>query len=83
MATVAWPLTPGVRVDTPGCTAQACGIRDHAADYDAADAVVRQELRREVGFGCAVEGVGAHISNAARSEGPRTCFRLRSGSQPS
>ena len=27
-------------VDTPGCTTQACGIRDHAADYDAADAVV-------------------------------------------
>jgi peroxiredoxin Q/BCP len=28
------------KVDTPGCTTQACGIRDHAADYDAADAVV-------------------------------------------
>ena len=28
------------KADTPGCTAQACGIRDHAADYDAADAVV-------------------------------------------
>jgi peroxiredoxin Q/BCP len=28
------------RADTPGCTTQACGIRDHAADYDAADAVV-------------------------------------------
>jgi peroxiredoxin Q/BCP len=22
--------------DTPGCTTQACGIRDHSADYDAA-----------------------------------------------
>jgi peroxiredoxin Q/BCP len=28
------------RADTPGCTTQACGIRDHAADYDAAGAVV-------------------------------------------
>jgi peroxiredoxin Q/BCP len=28
------------RADTPGCTAQACGIRDHAADYAAASAVV-------------------------------------------
>ena len=28
------------QADTPGCTTQACGIRDHAADYDAADAVV-------------------------------------------
>jgi len=28
------------RADTPGCTTQACGVRDHAADYDAADAVV-------------------------------------------
>jgi peroxiredoxin Q/BCP len=28
------------RADTPGCTTQACGIRDHAADYDAARAVV-------------------------------------------
>jgi peroxiredoxin Q/BCP len=28
------------RADTPGCTAQACGVRDHAADYDAAGATV-------------------------------------------
>lgn len=28
------------RADTPGCTTQACGVRDHAADYDSADAVV-------------------------------------------
>jgi thioredoxin-dependent peroxiredoxin len=28
------------RADTPGCTAQACGIRDHSADYEAAGAVV-------------------------------------------
>ena len=26
--------------DTPGCTTQACGIRDRAADYEAAGAVV-------------------------------------------
>ena len=26
--------------DTPGCTAQACGVRDHRADYDKAGAVV-------------------------------------------
>jgi peroxiredoxin Q/BCP len=28
------------RADTPGCTTQACGIRDHRADYDAAGAIV-------------------------------------------
>ena len=28
------------KADTPGCTTQACGIRDHAAEYDAAGAVV-------------------------------------------
>jgi len=28
------------KADTPGCTTQACGIRDRAADYEAADAVV-------------------------------------------
>ena len=28
------------KADTPGCTTQACGIRDHHADYEAAGAVV-------------------------------------------
>jgi thioredoxin-dependent peroxiredoxin len=28
------------KADTPGCTTQACGIRDHTADYYAAGAVV-------------------------------------------
>ena len=28
------------RANTPGCTTQACGIRDHFADYEAAGAVV-------------------------------------------
>jgi thioredoxin-dependent peroxiredoxin len=28
------------RADTPGCTAQACGVRDHRADYERAGAVV-------------------------------------------
>ena len=28
------------KADTPGCTTQACGVRDHKADYKAADAVV-------------------------------------------
>ena len=28
------------RADTPGCTTQACGVRDHAADYGAIDAHV-------------------------------------------
>jgi thioredoxin-dependent peroxiredoxin len=28
------------RADTPGCTTQACGIRDHASDYDEIDARV-------------------------------------------
>ena len=26
--------------DTPGCTKEACGFRDHAGDFDAADTVV-------------------------------------------
>ena len=26
--------------DTPGCTTQACGIRDHSSEYEALDAVV-------------------------------------------
>jgi thioredoxin-dependent peroxiredoxin len=28
------------KADTPGCTTQACGVRDHRADYQQADAVV-------------------------------------------
>jgi peroxiredoxin Q/BCP len=28
------------KADTPGCTTQACGIRDHAAEYEQAGAVV-------------------------------------------
>jgi peroxiredoxin Q/BCP len=28
------------RADTPGCTTQACGVRDHRQDYESADAVV-------------------------------------------
>ncbi len=28
------------KADTPGCTTQACGVRDHRADYDGAGAVV-------------------------------------------
>jgi peroxiredoxin Q/BCP len=28
------------KADTPGCTTQACGVRDRGADYDAAGAVV-------------------------------------------
>jgi thioredoxin-dependent peroxiredoxin len=28
------------KADTPGCTKQACGVRDRAAEYEAADAVV-------------------------------------------
>ena len=28
------------KADTPGCTAQACGVRDHRADYEAANAIV-------------------------------------------
>ena len=28
------------KADTPGCTAQACGVRDHRADYERAGAVV-------------------------------------------
>ena len=28
------------RADTPGCTKQACGVRDHSSDYERANAVV-------------------------------------------
>jgi thioredoxin-dependent peroxiredoxin len=28
------------KADTPGCTTQACGVRDHRAGYEQADAVV-------------------------------------------
>src|ERR1700733_1071628 len=28
------------KADTPGCTTQACGVRDHRSDYDEAGAVV-------------------------------------------
>jgi peroxiredoxin Q/BCP len=28
------------KADTPGCTVQACGVRDHRGDYDQAGAVV-------------------------------------------
>jgi thioredoxin-dependent peroxiredoxin len=28
------------KADTPGCTAQACGIRDHSADYEERNAVI-------------------------------------------
>src|SRR4030081_4043329 len=28
------------KADTPGCTTQACGVRDHRAEYEQADAVV-------------------------------------------
>jgi thioredoxin-dependent peroxiredoxin len=28
------------KADTPGCTTQACGVRDHGPDYAATDAVV-------------------------------------------
>jgi len=28
------------KADTPGCTAQACGVRDHASEYASAGAVV-------------------------------------------
>ena len=28
------------KADTPGCTTQACGVRDHRSDYEHADAVV-------------------------------------------
>jgi peroxiredoxin Q/BCP len=31
---------PYPAADTPGCTTQACGVRDHRADYSAASAVV-------------------------------------------
>jgi thioredoxin-dependent peroxiredoxin len=37
------------RADTPGCTAQACGVRDRGADYEAAGARVIGVSPDEVG----------------------------------
>jgi peroxiredoxin Q/BCP len=37
------------RADTPGCTTQACGVRDHNADYEAAGARVIGISPDEVG----------------------------------
>jgi peroxiredoxin Q/BCP len=37
------------RADTPGCTTQACGVRDHSADYEAAGATVLGVSPDEVG----------------------------------
>jgi peroxiredoxin len=40
-------IEPGVEAPdfTPGCTVQACGVRDRAAEYEAANAVVLGALR--------------------------------------
>ena len=42
------------KADTPGCTTQACGVRDHRADYEQAGAVVLgvspDPVRRVAGF---------------------------------
>ena len=37
------------RADTPGCTTQACGVRDHSADYEKAGARVVGVSPDEVG----------------------------------
>ena len=46
------------KADTPGCTTQACGIRDHTADYDAAGAEVLAELDRADYDGRRIRGYG-------------------------
>ena len=46
------------KADTPGCTTQACGIRDHAADYDAAGAPSHY-------FTGQWQGVSLHVSALA------------------
>jgi thioredoxin-dependent peroxiredoxin len=50
------------RADTPGCTAQACGVRDHRADYeragvrvlgispDSVDAIAKFDAKHGLGF---------------------------------
>jgi thioredoxin-dependent peroxiredoxin len=45
------------KADTPGCTTQACGVRDHAPDYDAAGATV---------LGVSPDPVGAIAKFAAK-----------------
>ena len=44
------------KADTPGCTTQACGIRDHSKDYD--------EAARRVGVRVAAVGLRAQAGGA-------------------
>ncbi len=87
---MAWPLTPRVRVDMPGCTTQACGIRDHTAGYDAADAVVlgispdpvkrAKQFADEYDLGFALLADEAHAVAEAYGSGWRSrCTGARTG----
>ena len=51
------------RDDTPGCTAQACDVRDHWADFEALGAVVA---------GISPDGADSHATFARRYELPHT-----------
>jgi thioredoxin-dependent peroxiredoxin len=51
------------RDDTPGCTAQACDVRDHWSEFQALGAVV---------VGISPDDVGSHTNFASRYELPHT-----------
>src|SRR5436189_5612729 len=51
------------RDDTPGCTAQACGIRDVYVDFERAGAIV---------LGVSPDGEGSHVKFKQRYELPFT-----------
>jgi thioredoxin-dependent peroxiredoxin len=48
---------------TPGCTTQACGVRDHWAEFEAAGAVV---------LGISPDDVASHAKFAAKHDLPQT-----------
>ena len=59
------------KADTPGCTTQACGIRDHRADYDAAGADRPRRLARPGQGGQEVPRQAVAELHAAGRRGPR------------
>ena len=58
------------KADTPGCTTQACGVRDHSADYEQAGAVVVGVGPDLVGDD--VAGVFVKVEGAVQAATPRS-----------
>ena len=61
------------KADTPGCTTQACGVRDHRTDYEQAGAVVGRTVarsaRRPPRLGRPLEPAGPERARSTRCEG--------------